>query len=104
MGARAELRLHAHDEVEKLFTLNDLRGGLAAHRRLHHRFHVGDVDPVAGDLFAIRVNDQAGLAQLAHHGQFGKARHFFQGILDFQGILLKDVQIRRHRLSRRARF
>jgi len=58
---------------------------------LHHRFHVGHVDAVAGDLFAIHVNDQAGLAQLAHHRQFRKTGYFFEGFLDFQGILLKNV-------------
>ena len=71
----AELRLHAHHEVEELFALHHLRGRLAAHRRLHNRFHVGHVDAVARDLVAIHVDDQARLAQLAHHGEFGESGH-----------------------------
>ena len=71
----AELRLHAHDEVEQFFALNHLRGGLSAHGRLHHRFHVGNIDAVAGDFVAIHVDQQAGLAQLAHHGEFREARN-----------------------------
>ena len=30
MGAAAELRLHADDEIEQLLALNDLRDGLSA--------------------------------------------------------------------------
>ena len=33
----AELRLHAHHQVEELFALHHLCGRLAAHRRLHDR-------------------------------------------------------------------
>ena len=68
------MRLHADHKVEKLFTLNNLRGRLAAHCRLHNGFHIRNVDAVASDFSRSTCNHQAGLAQFAHDGQFGKAR------------------------------
>ena len=50
----AELRLHAHDEVEELFALDHLRGRLPADGRLDHGFHVRHIDAVARDLVAVR--------------------------------------------------
>ncbi len=65
----AEFRLHAHHQVEQLLALNHLRGRLPADGRLHHGFDVRDVDAVARDFVAVRVDQQARLAELAHHGQ-----------------------------------
>ena len=67
--AAAELRLHAHHQVEELFALDHLGGRLAAHGGLDHGFHVGDIDAVARDLVAVHVDQQAGLAKFPHHGQ-----------------------------------
>ena len=61
VGAAAELRLHAHHQVEKLLALDDLRDGLTAYRGFDHGFHVGDVDSVTGNLVAVDV-DRAGWA------------------------------------------
>ena len=72
--AAAELRLHAHHQVEEFFSLNDLRGGLSAHGRLHHGLHVGHIDAVAGDFVAVDIDQQAGLAEFAHHRQLGETR------------------------------
>ena len=69
----AEFRLHAHHEIEQFFALDHLRGRLPAHGRLHHAFHVRHVDAVARDLVAVHVDQQAGLAEFAHHGQFGES-------------------------------
>src|SRR5580693_5457556 len=54
-GAGAKLRLHADDEVEKFFALDDLRGGLAANSSLNDSFHVGDVDAISRDFPAVSV-------------------------------------------------
>ena len=89
----AELRLHAHDEIEQLFALNHLRGGLAAHRRLHDGFHVGDVDAVARDLVAIDIDQQAGLAEFAHDGQFRESGHLRETALDLERLALQDIQV-----------
>ena len=77
-GAAAKLRLHAHHKVKQFFSLDDLGCGLAAHRSLDHRFDIGDIDAVARDLFAINIDQQAGLSKLAHHREFGEARHVLQ--------------------------
>ena len=58
-----------------------------------HGFDVGDVDSVARDLVAIHIDQQAGLAQFAHHRQFGEAGNFGQHILDLHGFVLQHVQI-----------
>lgn len=92
--ALEELRLHAHHEVEELLALNHLRGGLATHRRPDHRFHVRHIDAVAGDLVAIHVDEQARLAQLAHHRQLGKARNVPQRVLDAQRQILQRLEVR----------
>ena len=44
-GVSPELRLEAHDEVEELLALHDLRRGGAADRRLDQAVDVGDVQP-----------------------------------------------------------
>ena len=46
----AKLRLQAHDEVEQLLALHDLRGGDAAHRRLDQAVDVVGVEAIAGEL------------------------------------------------------
>ena len=61
-GAGAVLGLHANDEVEKFFALDDLGGGLTADGGLHDGFDVGDVDAVAGDFGPVGVDDEAGLS------------------------------------------
>ncbi len=104
LRALAEFRFHANDQVKQLFTLDHLRGGLAAHARLHDGLHIGDVDPVAGDLFAIDIDQQAGLAQFTDHGQFGEARDALQRVFNFDGGILQNVQIRAIDLHRQRAF
>ena len=93
LRALAELRLHAHHQVEELFALHHLRGRLPAHRRLHNRFHVGHVDAVARNLGAIHVDGQGRLPQLAHHRQFRESRNLAQPLLDHQRRVLQHVQV-----------
>ena len=69
MRAAAELRLHAHHQVEQLLALDDLGHRLPADGGRDHGFHVGDVDSVARNLVAVHIDQQARLAQLAHDGQ-----------------------------------
>ena len=66
LRATAELRLHAHDKIEQLFALHDLRRGLPTDGRLDHGFDVGDIDAVARDLLAVDIDEQAWLSQLAN--------------------------------------
>ena len=70
--------LHANHEVEELFPLNHLGDGLSADCGFNHCFNIGDIDAVAGNLVAIDVNQQAGLAQFAHHRQIGESGHLGQ--------------------------
>ncbi len=91
--ARAELRLHAHDQVEELLALNHLRGRLPADGRLHHRFDVGDVNSVARDLRAVRIDDQAGLSKFANHGKLGEARSFVEHVADFHRFLFEHAEV-----------
>ena len=93
VGAAAELRLHADDQIEQLFALNDLRGGLSADGGRDHGFHVGDVDSVAGDLVAIHIDQQAGLAKFADYREFGKTGDFGQHVLDLDRLVLQDIQV-----------
>ena len=102
VGARPEPGLHADHKVKELFSLDHLGGCLAAYRRLDHAFHVRDVDPVAGYLFAVDVHEQAWLAELAHHGQLGEPGDPLQNVLDLEGLVLQDVQVRTVYLHRQC--
>ena len=91
--AAAELRLHAHDQVEQLFPLNDLSDRLPADSGRNYGLDVGDIDSVSRDFVAVDVHEQAGLPQFAHHGEFRKAGHFGQGVLDLDRFILKHIQV-----------
>ena len=58
-----------------------------------HGLDVGDVDAVARDLRAVGVDDQAGLAEFAHDGEFGEAGGLVQNVLDFDGLFLENIEI-----------
>ena len=58
----SDIGLHAHDQVEQLLALNDLRGRLAADSGLDHAFDVGDIDAITRDFLAVHVDLHAGLA------------------------------------------
>src|SRR5262249_28042245 len=62
-----ELRVHAHDEIEELFALDDLGGGLPPDRGLYHRFDVRDVYAIARDFRAVCFDQQAGLPKFANY-------------------------------------
>ena len=65
----AVLRLVADDDVEALLAVDDLRGHLAADRGLDHVLHVGDIEAVAGDLVAVDLDIDVGLAQLLEYAE-----------------------------------
>ena len=83
LGVLAELRLHAYDEVKKLFALDHLRGGLSPDGGLHDGFNVRHVHAVAGDPVAIHLHDQSWLAEFAHHSQLGEPGHLLEAALNF---------------------
>jgi hypothetical protein len=87
------LRLHANHEIEELLSLDYLGDGLPADGGSDHSLNVSDIDTVASDFVPIDINQQAGLAQLAHHCEIGKAGHLGQNILDLNRLVLKDIQI-----------
>src|SRR5579859_242970 len=93
-GAGAVLGLHADNEVEKFFTLDDLSGSLSADGRLHNSFDVGDVDAVAGNFGAVGVDDEAGLAELANNGELLEAGSLIENVANFDGLFLEDIEIR----------
>ena len=92
-ASRAILRFHAHDQVELFFALDHLGGRLPADGRLDDGFHVGHVDSVAGDLCAVDVDQQAGLAQFADHGHFGEAGHFASDFLISTAFFSQPLQV-----------
>ena len=71
----AEWLLHANHQVELALALNHLSGRRAAQRGFDQRVHVAHVQPVAGDLGAIRRDHQAGLAQFPHQNDVSDAAH-----------------------------
>ena len=81
VGAAAELGLHADHQVKQFFSLNHLGDGLSADCGFNHRFYVRNIDSVAGNLVAIDINQEAGLAQFAHHRQIGKTGHLVRVFL-----------------------
>ncbi len=89
-GAGAELRLHADDEVEEFFALDDLGGGLAADGGLHNGSDVVDIDAIARDFGAVGVDDQAGLAEFAHDGEFGEAGSLVESVANLDGLLSRE--------------
>ena len=58
--------LQPDDEIERSLALDHLRRRRAADGGLDQRVDVGDVQPVARDLRAIRLDRQARLPELAH--------------------------------------
>ena len=85
--------MHADYQVKKFFSLNHLGDGLATDCCLNHRFHIRHINSVAGNPVAIDINQEAGLAKLAHNSQIGKARHVVEGIFYLHRFVLKDVQV-----------
>ncbi len=55
VGILAVRLLHAHQQIELALALNHLRGRFAAHRGLDHGVDVVHVQPVLGDLLAVRA-------------------------------------------------
>ena len=93
LRVRAVLRLHADDEVEKFFALDDLRRGLAANCGLDDHSDVGDIDSVARDFGAVDVYDQAGLAEFADDGELREAGRAIEYVADFDGLFLQHVEV-----------
>src|ERR1035438_6900382 len=58
MGAAAELRLHVHDQIEQLLTLNDLGDALSPDGGGNYSFYVCHVDPIPCNLVAINIDQQ----------------------------------------------
>ena len=57
----------------------------------NHRFHIGNVDSVAGNLVAVHVNQQAGLSQFANYSKVGEAADLGERVLDLDGLVLQDI-------------
>ena len=93
MRAAAELGLHADHKIEQLLPLNDLRDRLPADCGRNHSFHIRNVDPVACNLVAIDVDQQAGLAKFAHHRELGEPGHLGECVLDLDRFVLQYVQV-----------
>ena len=64
----AVLLLEPDDEIELLFALHDFGGDIAADGGRDQAIDVVDVQTVAGDLGAVDLDGQAGLAQFLHQG------------------------------------
>src|SRR6516165_10549751 len=103
-GVGPKLGIHAHDEIEQLFSLNHLGGGLSADRGLHDGLHIGDVDAVAGNSCTIGLDEQTGLAQFANDREFGVARRFFQHTFDLDGLFLENVEVGAENFHGERRF
>ena len=88
-----EFRFHTHDQIEQLLALDDLGCCLAAYSSLNDRLDVGYIDAVTGDLVAIHIDQQAGLAEFANNRQFGKSRHLREPALDFERLALQNIQV-----------
>ena len=90
----------AQDEVEMLFSFEDLRDDLPANRCLHHRRDVASVEPVAANLRSIGRNTNGRLTKRAEDAQILDTRNLFEHIDDVLGLGLVDMQIRAHDLDR----
>ena len=64
----AERLLQPHHEVERALALHDLGRRRATDRRFDQPVDVDDVQAVARDLVAIRLDREARLAELLHEG------------------------------------
>ena len=76
----------------------------AAHRGLDQRVDVVHVQAVARDLFAVGNHGQAGLAQLAHHGDVGDSGHFRDDGLHLPGFGFERGQVSAEDLHREQAF
>ena len=89
----AEGLLHAHHKIELALALNDFADGPAAHGGLHHGVDVADVQAVARQFGTVRGDGQAGLSQLAHHGDFGDAGDLVEDVLDLGGSIFEGLEV-----------
>ena len=65
----------------------------AAHSGRDHSFRVSNVDSVAGNFVAVDIDQKAGLAKFAHHGQFRESGNLRQHVLHLHRFILQDVQV-----------
>src|ERR1700722_5849673 len=93
MRSATELGLHADDEIEQLFPLNDLRDRLPPDCSLNEAHYVRDIDPISCNLVAINIDQKAGLAKFAHHGKLSEPRHTAECVLNLDGFILQYVQV-----------
>ena len=82
-----------HDEVELLLLLHHLGGDVAADGGLDQAVDVGDVEAVAGDLGAVDLDRQAGLAELLHQRDVADAAHVLQHALDRLALRLERIEV-----------
>src|SRR5579875_273176 len=87
------LRLHAHDQVKQLFTLNHLSDGLASHCRLHNCLNITHVDSITCAFSAVHIHQKTRLAEFTHHDEIAKARHLLQGPFHLNSLVLEHLQV-----------
>ena len=83
----------AHDEIELLFLLHHLGGGIAADGGLDQGIDVGDVQAVARDPRAVDLDGQARLPEFLHQGDVPDAAHPLEDLLDGLALLLQRLQV-----------
>ena len=94
--------LQTNDQVEFTLALNHLSSHLAAHRRLNQRVDVADVEPVVGDLPAVRRNEQAGLTELPDNRDIRDPPDTGEQPLDLVRLGLQGLEVRAEDLDRQA--
>jgi len=87
------LLLQPHDEIELLFLLHHLGGGIAADGGLDQGIDVGNIQAVARDPRAVDLDGQAGLSEFLHQGDVFDAAHPLEDLLDGFAFLLQRLQI-----------
>src|SRR5262249_7830213 len=89
----AVLLIEAHDQIELLLSLFNLRRHVPTNGRLNERVDIGDVDAVARDLGTVDVDGETRLPELLHQCDVAYATHPLQNLLDRLTFLLERVQI-----------
>ena len=85
--------LHSDVKVEQPFSLDHLSDGLATNCGFDDCFYICHSDSVAGNLAAIDINQETGLAQFAYYRKIGKAGHVVESVFYLHRLVLKDIQV-----------
>ena len=63
-----------------------------------------DIEAIAGDVGAVDLDGQAGLAQFLHQRDIGDAAHLLQHLLDGLAFLLQHIEVGAEDLHRQRAF